>query len=223
MDLFEQDALETEVRKQPLAEGAAVLRNLARGRTPDLLVAIEAALEQAPLRNMTTPGGAMMSVAMSNCGSLGWVSDRRGYRYEPRDPLTQRAWPPMPAVFSVLAAEAAAMIDVPDFIPDGCLINRYQPGARMALHQDRDEGDLGAPIVSVSLGLPAVFLFGGCLRADKPVAVPVRHGDVIVWGGASRLRFHGVRPIKSGIHPLTGPCRFNLTLRKAGPWPPSGL
>lgn len=216
MDLFEADAMENEVRLEPLAAGAAALRNLARGRAPILLAAIDDVLKRAPPRNMTTPGGAMMSVSMSNCGALGWISDRRGYRYESRDPLSQRPWPAMPAIFAELATEAAELIGFAEFRPDACLINRYEPGARMALHQDRDESDLGAPIVSVSLGLPAVFLFGGCARSDRPVAVPVRHGDVIVWGGPSRLAFHGVRPLKPGDHALSGSCRFNLTLRKAG-------
>lgn len=216
MDLFEHEQGEAEVRLESLSAGAGVVRNLARDRAVALLAAIHEVLSQASLRNMITPGGARMSVAMSNCGSLGWVSDRRGYRYVTRDPLNQKPWPEMPGVFQELAHEAAALMNYPDFRPDACLINGYQAGARMALHQDRDERDLEAPIVSVSLGLPAIFLFGGAARSDKPLAVPVRHGDVIVWGGSSRLFFHGVRPLKPGMHPLTGPLRFNLTLRKAG-------
>ncbi|WP_371280189.1 DNA oxidative demethylase AlkB [Dokdonella sp.] len=216
MDLFEDDTRNSEVRKESLAAGASVLRNLARGRAHELLDAINGVLEAAPPRNMLIPGGARMSVAMSNCGPLGWVSDRRGYRYEALDPLSQRPWPGMPAIFMALAEEAATLAGFPGFRPDACLINRYQAGARMALHQDRDEPDLGAPIVSVSLGLPATFLFGGRTRSEKPISIPLGHGDVVVWGGPSRLAFHGVRPLKPGDHALTGPCRYNLTLRRAG-------
>ncbi|RYF53932.1 MAG: alpha-ketoglutarate-dependent dioxygenase AlkB, partial [Comamonadaceae bacterium] len=102
------------------------------------------------------------------------------------------------------------------FVPDACLINRYAPGTRLSLHQDRDERDLQAPIVSVSLGLPATFLWGGHDRAEKAMHVPLAHGDVVVWGGADRLRLHGVAPVSQGVHPLTGPWRINLTFRKAG-------
>jgi alkylated DNA repair protein (DNA oxidative demethylase) len=215
VDLFERAHFETEIRLEPLQAGAGVLRNLASGRATALLATIDEVVGRAPLRNMTTPRGSSMSVAMSNCGPLGWISDRRGYRYEALDPLSQQPWPIMPAIFQELAHEAASLMAFPDFRPDACLINRYDAGARMALHQDRDEYDLGAPIVSISLGLPATFLFGGKARTDKPLAVPVGHGDVIVWGGPSRLFFHGVRPLKAGDHPLTGPFRFNLTLRKS--------
>lgn len=156
-----------------------------------------------------------MSVAMTNCGAAGWVTDRCGYRYERIDPDTGNSWPVMPPVFASLARAAAAAAGFAEFTPDACLINRYQPGARMSLHQDRNERDLGAPIVSVSLGLPAIFLWGGSTRAARPVRVPLMHGDVVVWGGADRLRFHGILALASGTHPLTGAARYNLTFRKA--------
>ena len=156
-----------------------------------------------------------MSVAMTNCGKLGWVSDRRGYRYDPVDPDSGRAWPPLPAAMQSLARDAAAAAGFAGFEPDACLVNRYEPGARLSLHQDRDEIDFGQPIVSLSLGLPAVFLFGGAKRNDGTVRVPLVHGDVVVWGGASRLSFHGVLAVKDGWHPMTGACRVNVTFRRA--------
>ncbi|SFN44479.1 DNA oxidative demethylase AlkB [Dokdonella immobilis] len=214
MDLF--DSLDVEPREERLGPGAVVLRNLARDRAAAILAAIDPVLAAAPLRRMITPGGSPMSVRMSNCGALGWTSDRRGYRYVERDPLDGRAWPPMPDLVREIGRDAAARAGFPGFEADACLINCYEPGARMSLHQDRDERDFGAPIVSVSLGLPAVFLFGGPVRKDKPLAIPLRHGDVIVWGGPARLHFHGVRPLQDGEHPLTGHFRYNLTLRKAG-------
>jgi DNA oxidative demethylase len=171
---------------------------------------------QAPFRHMSTPGGFRMSVAMTNCGTLGWVTDRTGYRYDPVDSESGREWPRMPDVFAMLAEDAAARAGFPAFVPDACLINRYEPGARLSLHQDRNESDFGQPIVSVSLGLPAVFLFGGESRADKARRVELAHGDVVVWGGPARLRYHGVMPLKEGDHPLVGPYRINLTFRKAG-------
>ena len=156
-----------------------------------------------------------MSVAMSNCGQLGWVSDRRGYRYQSIDPLSQQAWPEMPHLFLDLASRAAAQAGFADFVPDACLINRYVPGARMTLHQDKNECDMTQPIVSVSLGLPAVFLFGGAQRTDKALRMRLESGDVVVWGGPARLYFHGVNTLADGYHDLTGQCRFNLTFRKA--------
>ncbi|MBN8905337.1 MAG: DNA oxidative demethylase AlkB [Rhodospirillales bacterium] len=180
-----------------------------------LLPEVRAIAAAAPFRHLVTPGGHTMSVAMTNCGALGWVSDRRGYRYERTDPQTGRPWPPMPAALRALAEAAAAAVGFPDFAPDACLVNRYVPGARLTMHQDRDEGDLGAPIVSVSIGLPAVFLWGGLRRADRPRRLRLESGDVVVWGGPSRLVFHGVDPLPDGDHPLTGACRFNLTFRRA--------
>ncbi len=176
---------------------------------------IDTIIQFAPLRHMVTPGGFTMSVAMTNCGSAGWVSDRKGYRYSPEDPDTGKPWPPMPGLFAELAKRAAEQAGFPDFHPDVCLINRYEPGARMSLHQDKDEQDLQAPIVSFSLGLPAIFLFGGLIRKDRRRRLPLENGDAVVWGGASRLAYHGINPLKGGDHPLTGRCRYNLTFRCA--------
>jgi alkylated DNA repair protein (DNA oxidative demethylase) len=202
-------------RLEPLAEGAAILRGFARAEASDLLVAIEGVVRAAPLRHLITPGGFRMSVAMTNCGEAGWVSDRRGYRYDPVDPESGVPWPAMPGRFRALAARAAEAAGHAGFAPTACLVNRYTPGARLSLHQDRDELDLEAPIVSVSLGLPATFLFGGLSRKDRPRRVRLEHGDVVVWGGPSRLAFHGIDPLKDGAHGLTGRCRWNLTFRKA--------
>lgn len=198
-----------------LADGAVVLRRFAGSLDRALLGAIEAIAAIAPFRHLTTPGGYRMSVAMTNCGAAGWVSDRSGYRYDPIDPDSGRPWPPMPLVFAGLAAGAAAEAGFVGFAPDVCLINRYEPGARLSLHQDRDERRYAAPIVSVSLGLTATFLFGGARRADRPRRMALAHGDVVVWGGPARLAFHGVAPLAEGEHPLTGRRRLNLTFRKA--------
>ncbi|MBY4947371.1 DNA oxidative demethylase AlkB [Cupriavidus respiraculi] len=215
-DLFDNLAeAAPEPAIEPLGDGAMVLRALARAREEALARAIAAIAEAAPFRHLITPGGFRMSVAMTNCGKVGWVSDRTGYRYDPVDPQTQRPWPAMPPVFAELARDAAARAGYPGFAPDACLINRYAPGSRLSLHQDRDELDLDAPIVSVSLGLPAVFLFGGLRRADRPARVRVAHGDVVVWGGPSRLAYHGVAPLADGDHPAFGRARLNLTFRKA--------
>ena len=203
-------------REEWLGPGAVVLRGLAAPAAGALLHAIREVTAQAPFRHMSTPGGFRMSVAMTNCGRLGWVTDRTGYRYDPVDPESGREWPRMPHAFARLAEDAAARAGFPAFVPDACLINRYEPGARLSLHQDRNESDFGQPIVSVSLGLPAVFLFGGERRADKARRVELTHGDVVVWGGAARLRYHGVMPLKDGDHPLVGAYRINLTFRKAG-------
>ncbi|MFL9879049.1 DNA oxidative demethylase AlkB [Herbaspirillum rhizosphaerae] len=197
-------------------DGAIWLRAFADEQVAVLVQAIDQVTAQAPFRQMQTPGGYTMSVAMSNCGELGWVTDRRGYRYQRDDPLSQRPWPAMPDVFVKLAVAAANAAGFDNFMPDACLINRYVPGARMSLHQDKNEGDMTQPIVSVSLGLPATFLFGGNERADKPVRMRLESGDVVVWGGPSRLRFHGVDTLAEGVHELTGQCRYNLTFRKAG-------
>ena len=200
----------------PLCPGAVVLRGFANAIDTALLAAVQGVIHDAPFRHLTTPGGFRMSVAMTNCGSLGWVSDRTGYRYDPIDPETSKPWPQMPELFKTLAKDAAARAGFSGFQPEACLINRYEPGARLTLHQDKDERNYSQPIVSVSLGLPAIFLFGGLERSDKPVRVPLVHGDVVVWGGPARLRYHGVMPLKAGQHPLLGQQRINLTFRRAG-------
>lgn len=197
-----------------LAAGAVLLRGFAFDIAADLLGALDAIVAAAPFRHFVTPGGQTMSVAMTNCGPLGWVSDRKGYRYTETDPETGRAWPPLPGPFLDLACRAADEAGFPGFMPDACLINRYRPGSRLTLHQDKNERDYEAPIVSVSLGLPAKFLFGGLQRTDKPQRVMLHHGDVAVWGGVSRLAYHGVDTLKDGEHPQTGRCRINLTFRK---------
>jgi alkylated DNA repair protein (DNA oxidative demethylase) len=181
-----------------------------------LLPALDMIQSVAPFRHMVTPGGFEMSVGLTNCGTLGWTTDRRGYRYTKEDPITGLPWPAMPGVFMNLAKHAATRAGFPDFIPDACLINRYVPGARLSLHQDKNEADFSKPIVSVSLGIPAVFQFGGMARSDKPVRVPLTHGDVAVWGGVDRMRYHGVLPLKEATHPLLGAQRINFTFRKAG-------
>jgi len=209
------DLFELDLRDLPLAPGAVVLGGFARPLEGPLLAALQGIGEAAPFRHMVTPRGQPMSVAMTNCGTAGWVSDRTGYRYDTSDPESGREWPPMPAVFRDLAVQAAGRAGFGGFAPDACLINRYEPGARLALHQDKNEEDLEAPIVSVSLGLPAVFLFGGVRRADPTRRVRLTHGDVVVWGGAARLRYHGVLPLKEGQHPLMGGHRINLTFRRA--------
>jgi alkylated DNA repair protein (DNA oxidative demethylase) len=213
-DLFESVA-DTRPPREAMAEGAVLLRGLARPVEADLMADLRGIVEQAPFRHMVVPGGHQMSVAMTNCGSAGWVTDRSGYRYDCNDPETGKPWPAMPASFRELAAHAAEQAGFDRFSPEVCLVNRYAPGARMSLHQDKDELDLGAPIVSVSLGLPAIFLFGGLQRSDKPSRFRLQHGDVAVWGGPARLAFHGVAPLADGEHPLLGRQRINLTFRKA--------
>jgi alkylated DNA repair protein (DNA oxidative demethylase) len=197
-----------------MAERAMLLRGFARRIEADLIAALREIVAQAPFRHMVTPGGHTMSVAMTNCGSQGWVTDRRGYRYDAIDPETGKPWPLMPASFRDLAARAAGQTGFNGFAPQACLINRYVPGAKMSLHQDKDELDLAAPIVSVSLGIPATFLFGGLSRSDKPNRYRLEHGDIAVWGGPSRLMFHGVAPLADGEHPVLGRQRINLTFRK---------
>jgi alkylated DNA repair protein (DNA oxidative demethylase) len=193
-----------------------VLPGFALGVESQLVKALDEVIAAAPFRHMITPGGYRMSVAMTNCGALGWVTDRTGYRYDPVDPESGRPWPAMPDVFLDLARCAADRAGFGGFVPDACLINRYEPGSKLSLHQDKDEQDFAAPIVSVSLGLPARFQWGGMRRSDPVARVPLEHGDVMVWGGPDRLRYHGVLPIKAGDHPATGPFRINLTFRKAG-------
>lgn len=202
--------------KEELGPGALVLYGFACPFEKSLQTDIAEISAEAPFRHMVTPGGFRMSVAMTNCGTLGWVTDRKGYRYQSQDPETGNQWPGMPVAFQRLATEAAAEAGYSNFQPDACLINRYEPGARLTLHQDRDEKDYSQPIVSVSLGLPAVFQFGGQTRSDKLRRVPLTHGDVVVWGGPTRLHYHGVLALKDGDHPFMGRYRINLTFRKAG-------
>ena len=206
---------EPEDLKNELGPGTAILRGLLKDRETAVMEGLFSVAAKSPFRHMVTPGGFRMSVAMTNCGHLGWVTDRKGYRYASVDPVTGSQWPAMPEAFLHLAQEAAATAGFPAFVPDACLVNRYEPGARLTLHQDKNEKDYAEPIVSVSLGLPAVFLFGGLERSDKTSRIAVCHGDVIVWGGPARLRYHGVNPLKEGIHAVAGPYRFNLTFRKA--------
>lgn len=201
---------------EAVVDDAVVLRHFALEKEEALLAAIAGTAEKAPFRNMRTPGGHTMSVAMTCCGEWGWVTDTSGYRYQSTDPVSGQPWPAMPEVFRTLAAEAAAEAGYPGFEPDACLINRYQPGAKMGLHQDKDEEDFTQPIVSVSLGVPAVFQFGGLKRSDRPLRVPLMSGDVVVWGGQARLRYHGVLRLKAGQHPITSDLRYNLTFRRAG-------
>ena len=198
-----------------LAEGAVLLPGFARPEVAALVSAVSGIAEIAPFRHMITPGGYRMSVAMTSCGAAGWVTDRRGYRYSPADPETRRPWPAMPAIFRLLAARAAVAGGFAGFVPDACLINRYEPGTKLSLHRDEDERDMTAPVVSVSLGLPATFLWGGLSRKDRLVRVRLESGDVVVWGGPARLVYHGIAPLAEGEHPLTGRIRINLTFRKA--------
>lgn len=211
LDLFSDEAPWAE----PLTEGAVILRRRAREQAADLMAQIDEVAGRNPFHHLVTPGGHRMSVAMTNCGDLGWSSDTRGYQYTGKDNATGLRWPPMPQSFRLLAQRCAQEAGFDDFQPDACLINRYEPGAKLSLHQDKDEKDLRQPIVSVSLGLPAVFQFGGFERGDAVQRVLLEHGDVVVWGGPSRLRFHGILPVRAGIHPLAGAFRYNLTFRRA--------
>ncbi|PPC89230.1 MAG: DNA oxidative demethylase AlkB [Methylotenera sp.] len=211
MDLFSNiTPIET------LLNGVILFREFALKDETTLLADLESIITQAPFRHMVIPSGFTMSVAMSNCGELGWVTDRQGYRYANLDPLTDKPWPPIPDSFLALSRAAALAAGYADFKPDACLINRYQTRARMGLHQDKNERDFTQPIVSVSLGVPATFQFGGLKRTDKALNVPLYHGDVVVWGGEARLRYHGIMPLKANMHPALGAVRINLTFRKAG-------
>jgi alkylated DNA repair protein (DNA oxidative demethylase) len=213
-DLFAALSDDHRPAREAMAEGAVLLRGLFRAEEPEIIAALRVIVAQAPFRRMVTPGGHTMSVAMTNCGSKGWVTDRNGYRYDANDPESGKPWPALPPVLLNLARRAAEQGGFADFVPDACLINRYVPGAKMSLHQDKDELDLGAPIVSVSLGLPATFLFGGLARGDKAKRYRLEHGDIAVWGGPARLAYHGVAPLADGEHPLMGRQRINLTFRK---------
>lgn len=215
-DLFADAEPEQQPRREQIGEQSYVLRGFALSWLERLLPALEEVLAAAPFRQMVTPGGFTMSVALSSCGQFGWTTDRSGYRYTRLDPDTAKPWPMMPEVFFQLAQAAAQAAGFTGFAPDSCLINRYIPGAKMSLHQDKDEHSYAAPIVSVSLGLPAMFLFGGFARSDKSQRVPLFHGDIVVWGGVDRLRYHGVLPIKDGHHPKLGEQRINFTFRTAG-------
>ena len=212
MDLFENNLIDNT--PVPLADGAVLLRGFVK--EAEIMADLAAILAASPLRNMITPGGFTMSVAMTNCGDLGWITDRKGYRYASLDPITNQPWQAMPPSFLALASAAAAQAGFANFAPDACLINQYKTGARMTLHQDKDEQDFSQPIVSVSLGCNAIFQFGGLKRSDKPIKVTLNHGDVIVWGGASRLNYHGILPLKANNHEAFGTYRYNLTFRKAG-------
>jgi alkylated DNA repair protein (DNA oxidative demethylase) len=208
-------SLEPTRAVERLSEAAMILRGFAIDMATPLVAAVDRISAAAPFRKMITPGGFRMSVGMTNCGRAGWVTDRKGYRYEPVDPITGAPWPPMPRSFRRLAASSAATAGYPGFEPDACLINLYEPGTRLSLHRDENERDLTAPIVSVSLGLPAVFLFGGNRRSERPRRILLESGDIVVWGGPDRLVYHGVAPLAEGEDPLIGNRRINLTLRKA--------
>jgi alkylated DNA repair protein (DNA oxidative demethylase) len=209
-DLFDVDSTQT------ICAGAMLLRGFSVARSREIFAALNDIENAAPFRHMFTPGGQRMSVAMTNCGAYGWTSDRGGYRYATTDPLSTQPWPSMPTVFAQLATDAAAQAGFENFAADSCLINRYEIGSRLSLHQDKNERDFAAPIVSVSLGISAIFLFGGTQRTIKPLRLPLIHGDVVVWGGPARMYYHGIAPLKNDSHALTGAHRINLTFRKAG-------
>jgi len=216
VDLFAEQDLQQPARVERISDQAFALRGFALPKAKELLAALDSVLLQAPLRQMQTPGGYTMSARLSSCGALGWTTDRDGYHYSPLDPLSARPWPAMPGVFLALAAAAASSAGFSGFVPDSCLINAYAPGAKMSLHQDKNERCHTAPIVSISLGLPAIFQFGGFERSDPTQRIALFHGDIMVWGGVDRLRYHGVMPIKPGHHSLLGEQRINITLRQAG-------
>jgi DNA oxidative demethylase len=207
--------INAEAAQDYLGPGAMLLRGFALAEESEILSALHDVTARAPFRHMVTPGGYRMSVAMTNCGSLGWVTDRAGYRYDAVDPESGLPWPPLPESFLRLAKAGARRTGFNEYEPDVCLINRYEPGTKLSLHQDKDEKDFGHPIVSVSLGVSAIFLWGGLRRADKTLRIELRHGDVVVWGGPARLRYHGIMPLKEAQHSLMGRSRINLTFRKA--------
>ena len=216
LDLFADEDLQQPARLQSISEQGFVLRGFALPWAEALLQALAGVLIQSPFRHMQTPGGFTMSARLSSCGELGWTSDCNGYSFSPVDPLRNQPWPAMPDTFLALAEAAAGAAGFEHFVPDACLINCYVPGAKMSLHQDKNERSLEAPIVSISLGLPAVFQFGGFERSDPAQRISLFHGDIVVWGGVDRLRYHGVLPIQPGQHPVLGEQRINITLRKAG-------
>jgi len=214
-DIKFTDSYGSEEKKEWIGSASVVLRGFALEYETELHNALKRVVVHASFRHMETPGGYPMSVAMTNCGSYGWIADRSGYRYDAKDPLTGKHWPEMPESFLQLAKDAAAAAGFKNFVSDVCLVNQYEPGAKLSLHQDKDELDFNQPIVSVSLGVPAIFLFGGLMRKDKSTRIPLVHGDVVVWGGVDRLRYHGVLPLKEARHPFAGNHRINLTFRKA--------
>ncbi len=183
----------------------------------DLVVEVERIIEAAPLFTPVTPGGQPFSVRMTNCGPLGWMSDRAGYRYQAHHPVTGQPWPAIPKILLDLWSE---LVD-PAVPPEACLINLYGPTARMGLHQDRDEADFGFGVLSVSLGDTAVFRIGGTTRGGKTRSVRLASGDVCLLAGEDRLAFHGIDRVLAGSSRLlAGGGRFNLTLRRvsaAGP------
>lgn len=213
LDLFASH--QPSAYQESIGQDAVILRHFASEISQQLVTAISQIAEQSPFRHMTTPNGKSMSVAMTNCGQFGWYSDQSGYGYSAHDPLYRKSWPTMPKIFSELAISAAQQAGFANFNPDACLINRYQIGSRLGLHQDKDEQDLSYPIVSVSLGIPATFIFGGLHRRDKTNKFQLQNGDVVIWGGASRLHFHGIATIKNNFHPFTDHFRYNLTFRHA--------
>ena len=213
--LIAMDLFSAQSDHLPLADGACWLPGFALPVMDELWSCIARHLHACPPQQMQTPMGYLMSVRTSSMGDWGWVSSALGYGYSHRQPLTQQPWPPIPAVVLQLASAAALQAGYANFVPDSCLINVYTPGNKMGLHQDKDELDFSQPIVSVSLGIPATFLFGGAKRSDRPLKILLHHGDIVVWGGRSRRFYHGVAQIKPASHPLTGQQRINLTLRKA--------
>ena len=197
-----------------IGPGAVLYRGVVVAQADELLKSVKEVVTQSPFRRVVTPMGKPMSVEMTNCGDVGWVSDPSGYRYEQIDPVTGCAWPVMPQRFREVAHVCAFRAGYEGFHPDACLINRYSAGSKMGLHQDRDEMDFSQPIVSVSLGLPITFNFGGYSRTSPTIKIRLQHGDAVVFGGESRLAFHGVGTLRRGEHPLTGNYRFNLTFRR---------
>ena len=207
----EPDASRTEV----LFPGAVLLHRYALKLERTFLDELDTLTKISPFRQMLTPGGRKFGVHNTSCGEVGWISDARGYRYVSIDPVSEQPWPTMPREFQQLATDAAEEGGFKHFIPDSCLVNRYAPDIKMSLHQDKDEADFSQPIVSVSLGMSATFVFGGLQRSDKLRRIDLHHGDVLVWGGPARLLFHGIQSIKDQPHPIMGAQRINLTFRRA--------